>query len=1005
MAKCFGPRWRFRADAVPMVDPRRVQGGWDVVPMTCLFFKQNGKLGTMLLWWQLRLGFAEKDLFIPLRREGSPRERELVEELRQWNGYAFKVTGRRVVAAMTTTPRRIALIEPVIDSLLNQSRVLDMIYLFVPRTFLRDSTIYDIPEWLESKASKVHNFQLRRCVDSGPATHMHQVLRMERNPKTYILQVDDDQIYGHRLLEKLLTATGPLPGRAIGAATQHAYHYLQGAVMEGVHGVLFQRKFFDSWASNYEGFPSTCRLHDDLWFSAHLARKGFHRESLFNRFGSTAQKFGFDADALFRGGAGTSNRWNFLSCMAALLKAQPELWDFKDRIAVLAPWSTYSGRAAGDVARSKAGAMRRMTALRRGEGGPDALYWFGPVGGQLLQHLKERLSPEMMIPDGLVTTTGTWNGTMEVYLRDCQLSGACSYSDALRFLLSLEEDPLTLLVVLAAEPNQKQLDARVEEHLQCHLRSSLRSRQLCRGRHGSISFRRHAASNLEDVSKIVFMPHFSADFQKPAGPTGEMKGPDLDWIRDSAVYFGHFEDALAVSPHTRRVVDAWFSERRRVVALLWPSWGTRGANMAGALRSVRRQKPHLQRVYLYLEKRRCVSGPLAHWHRVRVLCSQEPGLMELFRRECRDDTVILLGEVGVRSRLPYTQLLQGLHLWSGHAVAGQAAKNLLPHMQSGFLLKRGFLDLRILDELNQLEGHNDSHHLSCAANLLVQNLHLKGITWKVLRGHLAPGSPRSAPARCPAPGPVWAPRCVLFVSLPPVSEEILELTLRLAAAQSRKPEEVVLVTAGESNLDDTTSVDEHSLDLGLLEVHLEGEVAGASSLILRGRSRRRRSQLPLSLSELLRLVISKKVSCVIRKRTRSFVLSAVSCGEPLCSPRSILSVAFAREWEPATVLMFAAPERLVNERLIEDNEDCISACGTSFDQEKWRMGPDKELGDGESTGDHIDWCDERTTPGGATLARQNHRQLVPAVRRASRPRGWGSFRCVRSCEKHSTSAI
>jgi len=31
------------------------------------------------------------------------------------------VTGR-VVAAMTTTPRRIALIEPVIDSLLNQSR-------------------------------------------------------------------------------------------------------------------------------------------------------------------------------------------------------------------------------------------------------------------------------------------------------------------------------------------------------------------------------------------------------------------------------------------------------------------------------------------------------------------------------------------------------------------------------------------------------------------------------------------------------------------------------------------------------------------------------------------------------------------------------------------------------------------------------------------------------------------------------------------------------------------
>ena len=64
---------------------------------------------------------------------------------------------------------------------------------------------------------------------------------------------------------------------------------------------------------------------------------------------------------------------------------------------------------------------------------------------------------------------------------------------------------------------------------------------------------------------------------------------------ESAVYFGHFQDALAVSSHTRRVVDAWFSERRRIVAMLWPSSGTHGRNMAGALRSVRRQKPHLQR--------------------------------------------------------------------------------------------------------------------------------------------------------------------------------------------------------------------------------------------------------------------------------------------------------------------------------------------------------------------------------------------------------------------------
>ena len=64
---------------------------------------------------------------------------------------------------------------------------------------------------------------------------------------------------------------------------------------------------------------------------------------------------------------------------------------------------------------------------------------------------------------------------------------------------------------------------------------------------------------------------------------------------ESAEYFGRFEDALAVSSHTRRVVDAWFSEPRRIVAMLWPRSGTHGANMAGALRRVRRQKPQLQR--------------------------------------------------------------------------------------------------------------------------------------------------------------------------------------------------------------------------------------------------------------------------------------------------------------------------------------------------------------------------------------------------------------------------
>ena len=144
------------------------------------------------------------------------------------------------------------------------------------------------------------------------------------------VEVDDDQEYGRELVQHLLRATGPLPGRALGAATQHAYSYLKSAITEGVHGVLFQRKFFDSSVFDYTGFSESCKLHDDLWLSAHLARKALRRESLTSRFGSKPLGFGFRADALFQGGAGTDNQWNFFACMSSLLEAQPNLWEPED---------------------------------------------------------------------------------------------------------------------------------------------------------------------------------------------------------------------------------------------------------------------------------------------------------------------------------------------------------------------------------------------------------------------------------------------------------------------------------------------------------------------------------------------------------------------------------------------------------------------------------------------------------------------------------------------------
>lgn len=129
--------------------------------------------------------------------------------------------------------------------------------------------------------------------------------------------------------------------------------------------------------------------------------------------------------------------------------------------------------------------------------------------------------------------------------------------------------------------------------------------------------------------------------------------------------------------------------------------------------------------------------------------------------------------------LRFEDLLQALHLWSGQAVAERVASDdLLPHLQWGLLVKRSFLDLRIFDHWNFWKNRN-----LCTANLLAHHFHQKAVGWKVLGNRLAP------PRGCAALAEALPPRCVLLVRLQHMAEEMVELTLRLAAAQTRKPEE------------------------------------------------------------------------------------------------------------------------------------------------------------------------------------------------------------------------
>ena len=90
-----------------------------------------------LLEQHLRLAArAQQDVFQVTTLEQSPREALFQRELLSW---ANATEHLRLVATLTTTPRRIDFIEPALDSLLKQTRPLDALYLFVPtEPWMRD---------------------------------------------------------------------------------------------------------------------------------------------------------------------------------------------------------------------------------------------------------------------------------------------------------------------------------------------------------------------------------------------------------------------------------------------------------------------------------------------------------------------------------------------------------------------------------------------------------------------------------------------------------------------------------------------------------------------------------------------------------------------------------------------------------------------------------------------------------------------------------------------------
>ncbi len=115
-----------------------------------------------------------------------------------------------IVATLTTLPSRIAYLEPVITSILNQTTPPDQIHLQLPKYSLKEDEAYVLPEFL-NRNNKVKIHWLDK--DYGPATKWLPALKQLQDDDVTLVIMDDDCFYTREMLQHLIAAYQEDPSR------------------------------------------------------------------------------------------------------------------------------------------------------------------------------------------------------------------------------------------------------------------------------------------------------------------------------------------------------------------------------------------------------------------------------------------------------------------------------------------------------------------------------------------------------------------------------------------------------------------------------------------------------------------------------------------------------------------------------------------------------------------------------------------------------------------------
>jgi len=115
----------------------------------------------------------------------------------------------RVIVTMTTIPSRTSKILPVLQSLIAQTYPYDSLCLYIPKSCVRQNSVYEFPLDVLELQKTNKRFQIKQIeCDYGPATKIIPAMKeySEQKEHPILISVDDDVLLEQHSIEELVAA-------------------------------------------------------------------------------------------------------------------------------------------------------------------------------------------------------------------------------------------------------------------------------------------------------------------------------------------------------------------------------------------------------------------------------------------------------------------------------------------------------------------------------------------------------------------------------------------------------------------------------------------------------------------------------------------------------------------------------------------------------------------------------------------------------------------------------